>query len=57
VGRGNAVRASDWKGEAVVEADDSEPGSRRRSGEQWRTGQGELDGKEVCKCQSVCQRS
>jgi hypothetical protein len=57
VGRGNAIPSLDWKGEAVVEADDGEPGSRRRSGEQWRTEQGELDGKEVCKCQSVCQRS
>jgi hypothetical protein len=47
---GNAVRAPDWKGEAVVEADDGEPGSRRRSGVRWRSEQGELDGKEVCKC-------
>jgi hypothetical protein len=57
VDRGGAVRGSDRGWGAGVEADDGEPGSRRRSGEQWRTEQGELDGKEVCKCQSVCQKS
>jgi hypothetical protein len=50
---GNADRASDWKGEAMVEADDGEPVSRRRSGERWRSEQGKLSGKEMCKCQGV----
>jgi hypothetical protein len=50
---GDAVRASDWKGEAVVEADDGEPGSRRRSGDQWWPEHGELRGKAMCKSQGV----
>jgi hypothetical protein len=40
VARGDAIRASDWKGEAVVGADGGEPGSRRRSDEWWRSEQG-----------------
>jgi hypothetical protein len=54
VDRGNAVRSSDWEGGAVVEADDGEPGSRRRSDERWRSDQGKLSGKEMCKCQGMC---
>jgi hypothetical protein len=54
VAHGDAVRASDWKGEAVMEANDGELGSRRRSGERWRSEQGKLVGKEVCNCRDVC---
>jgi hypothetical protein len=54
VDRGNAVHALDWKGEAVVKADDGEPESRGRSGERWRSVQGKLVGKEVCNCQDMC---
>jgi hypothetical protein len=54
VDRGGADRTSDREWGAVVGAADGEPESQRRSGEQWRTEQWELDGKEVCKCQSMC---
>jgi hypothetical protein len=54
VDRGNAIRASDRRWGVVVEADDGEPESRRRSGERWRPEEGKLSGKEVCKCQGVC---
>jgi hypothetical protein len=51
---GNAVCASDWGWGVVVDADDGEPGSQRRSCERWRLEQGKLSGKEMCKCQGVC---
>jgi hypothetical protein len=50
VDRGGDVRASDRGWGEVVGAADGEPESRRRSGGRWRSKQGELDGKEVCKC-------
>jgi hypothetical protein len=49
VDRGGADRTSDRGWGAVVGAADGEPGSRRRSGEQWRSGEEKLGGKEVCK--------
>jgi hypothetical protein len=39
---GGADRTSDRGWGAVVGAVDGEPGSRRRSGEQWRSGQGKI---------------
>jgi hypothetical protein len=54
VDRGIAVRASDRGWGVVVEANDGEPESWRRSGERWRSEPGKLSGKEVCKCQGVC---
>jgi hypothetical protein len=53
VGRGNAVGASDWGWGVVVEADDGEAGSRRRSGERWRSEQRKMVGKEVCNYQDM----
>jgi hypothetical protein len=53
VDRGGADRTSDRGWVAVVGAADCEQGWRRRSGEQLRSGQGELDGREVCKSQDV----
>jgi hypothetical protein len=38
-----AYRTSDRGWEAVVGAADGEQGWRKRSGEQWRSGQGKLD--------------
>jgi hypothetical protein len=45
VDRGGADRTSDGGWGAVVEAADGEQGRRRRSGEQWRSGQGKIEGK------------
>jgi hypothetical protein len=44
-----AVRASGRGWGVVVQADDGEPESRRRSGERWWPEQGKLSEKEVCK--------
>jgi hypothetical protein len=40
-----------------VEAADDELGRRRKSGEQWQSGQGKLNGGEVCNCQDVHWRN
>jgi hypothetical protein len=53
VDRGGADRTSDRGWGAVVGAADSEPGSRRMSGEQWRSGQGKLTGKMMCNSQGM----
>jgi hypothetical protein len=56
VDRGNAIRASDQGWGVVVEANDGEPKSRRRSGERWWPEQKKLSENVCVQCKNKCAR-